>query len=180
VFHPTSRDLCRYRGGPRRVDLSRPIVGPRTAGIGANRKQAAPKLGFRLAPKADIRLVPFGLLKSRPQAVIRTDETAEFDEIYIEPDATPPVVLDGKADDVFDAIIKKRYRAIPFWDPGLVAAWLCAERWPHAPERRGLAARTRSTPANLPRTVTPIDLPSRIAKYLTAASGFNHPSPGRA
>jgi hypothetical protein len=47
----------------------------------------------------------------------------EFDEIYIEPDATPPVVLDGKADDVFDAIIKKRYRAIPFWEPGLVAAW---------------------------------------------------------
>jgi hypothetical protein len=47
----------------------------------------------------------------------------EFDEIYIEPDAAPPIVLDGKADDVFDAIIRKRYRAIPFWDPGLVAAW---------------------------------------------------------
>ena len=47
----------------------------------------------------------------------------EFDEIYIEPDANPPVVLDGKADDVFDAIIKKRYRAIPSWEPGLVAAW---------------------------------------------------------
>jgi hypothetical protein len=47
----------------------------------------------------------------------------EFDEIYIEPNATPPVVLDGKADDVFEAIIKKRYRAIPFWEPGLVAAW---------------------------------------------------------
>ena len=47
----------------------------------------------------------------------------EFDEIYIEPDANPPVVLDGKADDVFEAIIKKRYRAIPFWDAGLVAAW---------------------------------------------------------
>jgi len=47
----------------------------------------------------------------------------EFDEIYIEPDVTPPIVLDGKADDVFDAIIKKRYRAIPFWEPGLVAAW---------------------------------------------------------
>jgi hypothetical protein len=47
----------------------------------------------------------------------------EFDEIYIEPDASPPIVLDGKADDVFEAIIKKRYRAIPFWDPGLVAAW---------------------------------------------------------
>jgi hypothetical protein len=46
----------------------------------------------------------------------------EFDEIYIEPDANPPIVLDGKADDVFDAIIKKRYRAIPFCDPEFVAA----------------------------------------------------------
>ena len=48
---------------------------------------------------------------------------AEFDEIYVEPDANPPIVFDGKADDVFDAIIKKRYRAIPFFDPHLVAAW---------------------------------------------------------
>ena len=48
---------------------------------------------------------------------------AEFDEIYIEPDANPPIVLDGKADDVFEAIIKKRYRAIPFWDAALVAGW---------------------------------------------------------
>ena len=47
----------------------------------------------------------------------------EFDEIYIEPDANPPIVLDGKADDVFEAIIKKRYRAIPFWDAALVAGW---------------------------------------------------------
>ena len=47
----------------------------------------------------------------------------EFDEIYIEPDANPPVVLDGKADDVFNAIINKKYRAIPFFDPQLVAAW---------------------------------------------------------
>src|SRR5947207_14849225 len=55
----------------------------------------------------------------------------EFDEIYIEPEASPPIVFDGKADDVFDgkaddvfdAIIKKRYRAIPFFDPELVAAW---------------------------------------------------------
>lgn len=47
----------------------------------------------------------------------------EFDEIYIEPDAKPPIVLDGKADDVFAAIIEKKYRAIPFWDPQLVAAW---------------------------------------------------------
>src|SRR5438045_8015825 len=48
---------------------------------------------------------------------------AEFDEIYIEPDANPPIVLDGKADDVFEAIIKKRYRAISFWDAALVAGW---------------------------------------------------------
>ena len=47
----------------------------------------------------------------------------EFDEIYIEPEANPPIVFDGKADDLFDAIIKKRYRAIPFFDPELVAAW---------------------------------------------------------
>jgi hypothetical protein len=47
----------------------------------------------------------------------------EFDEIYVEPDANPPIVLDGKADDVFEAIIKKKYHAIPFWDPTLVAAW---------------------------------------------------------
>src|SRR3954447_15165383 len=47
----------------------------------------------------------------------------EFDEIYIEPDANPPIVLDGKADDVFEAVIKRRYRAIPFCEPGLVAAW---------------------------------------------------------
>lgn len=32
-------------------------------------------------------------------------------------------MLDGKADDVYAALIKKKYRAIPFWDPQLVAAW---------------------------------------------------------
>ena len=47
----------------------------------------------------------------------------EFDEIYIEPEANPPIVFDGKADDVFEAIIKKKYRAIPFFDPQLVSAW---------------------------------------------------------
>jgi hypothetical protein len=47
----------------------------------------------------------------------------EFDEIYVEPDANPPILLDGKAGDVFDAIINKKYRAIPFWDAQLVAAW---------------------------------------------------------
>ena len=30
----------------------------------------------------------------------------EFDDIYIEPDANPPIVFDGRADDVFEAIIK--------------------------------------------------------------------------
>jgi hypothetical protein len=47
----------------------------------------------------------------------------EFDEIYVEPDPNPSIVFDGKADDVFDAIIKKKYRAIPSFDPQLVAAW---------------------------------------------------------
>jgi hypothetical protein len=47
----------------------------------------------------------------------------EFDEIYVEPDASPPIVFDGKANDVFNAIINKKYRSIPFFDPELVAAW---------------------------------------------------------
>jgi hypothetical protein len=47
----------------------------------------------------------------------------EFDEVYIEPAATPPIVFDGKADDVFEAVIKKKYRAIAFWDAQLIAAW---------------------------------------------------------
>ena len=55
-------------------------------------------------------------------AFIRSGK-ADFDEIYVEPDANPPIVFDGKADDVFDAIINKKYRAIPFFDPELVAAW---------------------------------------------------------
>ena len=62
-------------------------------------------------------------LPARELAMLIERGKQEFDEIYIEPDATPPIVLDGEADDVFDAIIKKRYRAIPFWDAGLVAAW---------------------------------------------------------
>ena len=48
---------------------------------------------------------------------------AEFDEIYIEPEANPPIVLDGKADDFFTAIIEKNYSAIPDWDPQVLAAW---------------------------------------------------------
>lgn len=47
----------------------------------------------------------------------------DFDEIYIEPQVSPPIAFDGKAGDVFDALIKKKYRAIAFWDPQLVAAW---------------------------------------------------------
>jgi hypothetical protein len=56
-------------------------------------------------------------------AALISEGKTEFDEVYIEPHANPPIVFDGKADDVFDAIIKKRYRAIPFFDPQLVAAW---------------------------------------------------------
>jgi hypothetical protein len=77
----------------------------------------------------------------------------EFDEIYIEPDANPPIVLDGKADDVFEAIIKKRYRAIPFWDPQLVAAWrhyvMSDGPMPRKPGSRGAhAVHSGQTPPN--------------------------------
>jgi len=41
---------------PLGVDPSGSIMAVRMAGIGANRKQAAPKLGFCLAPKADFDL----------------------------------------------------------------------------------------------------------------------------
>jgi hypothetical protein len=46
-----------------------------------------------------------------------------FDEIYIEPEANPPVALDGKAYDLFEAIIRKHYSAMPGWDWLLLAAW---------------------------------------------------------
>ena len=55
-------------------------------------------------------------------ALIGSGKT-EFDEVYIEPEASPPIVYDGKADDVFEAIIRKKYRAIPFFEPELVGAW---------------------------------------------------------
>jgi hypothetical protein len=47
----------------------------------------------------------------------------DFDEVYIDPAVNPPITFDGKADDVIEALINKKYRAIPFWDPMLVAAW---------------------------------------------------------
>jgi hypothetical protein len=62
-------------------------------------------------------------LPARELAALIERGKQEFDEIYVEPDVTPPIVLDGKADDVFNAIINKKYRAIPFFDPQLVAAW---------------------------------------------------------
>jgi hypothetical protein len=80
----------------------------------------------------------------------------EFDEVYIEPATSPPIVFDGKADDVFEAIIKKRYRAIAFWDPQLVAAWrhyvISDGPLPPRPEPRGrssTASDTRDTSASL-------------------------------
>ena len=62
-------------------------------------------------------------LPAHELAVLIGQGKREFDEIYIEHDANPPIVFDGKADDVFDAIIKKRFRALPFWEPQLLAAW---------------------------------------------------------
>jgi hypothetical protein len=62
-------------------------------------------------------------LASHELAALIDRGKTEFDEVYIEPEANPPIVFDGKADDVFNAIIKKRYCAIPFFDAGLVAAW---------------------------------------------------------
>ena len=47
----------------------------------------------------------------------------EFDEIYVEPGANPPVALDGKADDFFTAILRKNYSAMPGWEPQFLAAW---------------------------------------------------------
>ena len=47
----------------------------------------------------------------------------EFDEIYIEPDSNPPVVLDGKANDFFAAIIKKNYSAMPSYEPQVLSGW---------------------------------------------------------
>ena len=62
-------------------------------------------------------------LPAHELAVLIAEGKREFDEIYVEPESKPPIVLDGKADDVYAALIKKKYRAIPFWDPQLVAAW---------------------------------------------------------
>jgi len=89
-------------------------------------KERAKKVGYFL-----FHYVQRHRFKNRFEAPLPAHELAmliqrgkrEFDEIYLDPDANLPIVLDGKADDVFDAIIKKRYRAIAFWGPGIVAAW---------------------------------------------------------
>ena len=85
----------------------------------------------------------------------------EFDEIYVEPDANPPIVLDGKADDVFDAIINKKYRAILVFDPQLVAAWRNYVV-NDGPMPRKLGLRKNQAPpmmTSLPRTIRSIDGP---------------------
>ena len=51
----------------------------------------------------------------------------EFDAVYMELDANPPIAFDGKADDVFEALIKKKNRAIPFgtrssWPRGVITS----------------------------------------------------------
>jgi len=62
-------------------------------------------------------------LPAHELAVLIRQGKTEFDEIYIEHNAKPPIVFDGKANDVFDAIVKKQYRALRFWEPQLLAAW---------------------------------------------------------
>jgi hypothetical protein len=62
-------------------------------------------------------------LPSNVLAALIGQGKAEFDEIYIEPEANPPVVLDGKASDFFAAIIEKNYSAMPSWNPHLLSAW---------------------------------------------------------
>jgi hypothetical protein len=82
----------------------------------------------------------------------------DFDEVYIEPHASPPIAFDGKAGDIFQALIKKRYRAIPFWDPQLMASWrhyvigdgpLPRRPSAHRPAALSASASTPQ-PANLP------------------------------
>src|ERR1700746_3728801 len=62
-------------------------------------------------------------LPAHELAALLAKGKTEFDEVYVDPDARPPIILDGKANDVFDAIINKRRRALPFWEPELLAAW---------------------------------------------------------
>jgi hypothetical protein len=46
-----------------------------------------------------------------------------FDEIWIEPEANPPIEQDAKADDLRRAIFHEDYDAMPGWNPQLLAAW---------------------------------------------------------
>jgi hypothetical protein len=62
-------------------------------------------------------------LPAHELAALLAKGKTEFDEVYVDLDARPPIILDGKANDVFDAIINKRRRALPFWEPELLAAW---------------------------------------------------------
>lgn len=62
-------------------------------------------------------------LPSNVLAALIGQGKADFDEIYVEPETNPPVVLDGKASDFFAAIIEKNFSAMPSWDPHLLSAW---------------------------------------------------------
>ena len=80
-----------------------------------------------------------------------------FDEIYIEPEANPPVALDGKAYDLFEAIIRKHYSAMPGWDRLLLAAWrnyvFSDGPMPRKPGPRRAAKVASVEPPNTPATV---------------------------
>jgi hypothetical protein len=64
-------------------------------------------------------------LPSKLLAALISQGKAEFDEIYVEPEAKPPVVLDGKAGDFFAAIIEKNYSVMPSWDPHFYRHGVC-------------------------------------------------------
>jgi hypothetical protein len=61
-------------------------------------------------------------LPAHELAMLISNGKREFDEIYVEPEANPPIVLDGKADDFFGALIKKNYSALPGCDPQVLSA----------------------------------------------------------
>src|SRR6266404_7326615 len=96
VQRPCSRDKRQtHRGG--------------TAPMGKGDKEKAEKVGDFLFRYMRAR----HRFKERVERPLPSNELAtlighgkqEFDEIYIEPGANPPIVLDGKAGDVFDALI---------------------------------------------------------------------------
>jgi len=79
---------------------------------------------------------------------------------------------------VFDAIINKKYRSIPFFDPALVAAWrnYVVNDRPHAQKAWVSPERTPPKRATLPRMITQIDHRAQAADNGLATLGWAAPS----